>query len=192
MTPSNLIFGNNGKNHGSGFSLRRQSTIIALLLVLLSCSACSLFGDEKKRAPAEGEITEAMLDRAAADKAAQEQELASAANTDTAVPSDDQDSAENKADPRQTTAAVVELIWKVPGGNVDKYHLTYGFSEDTLDTELVLNVSELEKMDHPEFGPVYRYILSGVPSGKDVFFTLQAENKFGISEKTPPQAAKQE
>jgi hypothetical protein len=185
MTSPKANFGNSAQSHhGASRSKHFTAHFLAILLSVFLISGCSLFSDQKQ-APSEGEITEEMLDQAASAKA--EQEAVSDFPSGISI-----DPSEETPEPKQTTAAVVELIWKVPSGKIDAYHLAYGYSKDDISTEVILKVSDLEQMDHPEFGPVFRYILSGVPSGKDVFFTLQAENEFGISEKTPPQEAKQE
>ncbi|MCB0360361.1 MAG: hypothetical protein KDD44_12020 [Bdellovibrionales bacterium] len=80
----------------------------------------------------------------------------------------------------------VELIWQVPGEAVEVYHIFYGLNPSNLDREVVVEVSELEKYDHPSFGPVFRYYLTSAPDGKTIWVSLQAENKFGKSPRSEP------
>lgn len=87
----------------------------------------------------------------------------------------------------QTQSAVVdsssalELLWQVPGEAVDTYHIHYGRTRTNLDMNVNVSVTELEKYDHPQYGPVFRYRLPGVTSAEKVYLSLQAENHAGIS-----------
>ena len=76
----------------------------------------------------------------------------------------------------------VEILWQVPMKPVEIYHLNYGFSADRLDRSLTIPIDKLEKFDDPAHGPVFRYRLAGVPSDRDVFVTMRAENHMGVSE----------
>lgn len=80
----------------------------------------------------------------------------------------------------------VELLWQVPNASVTAYHLSYGFDRIVLDNQLRIPINELEKIDHPTYGPVFRYYLNDVPVDKDVFISLALENAYGISKKTEP------
>ena len=75
----------------------------------------------------------------------------------------------------------VEVVWQVPLKPVEVYHLRYGFSPTALNEEIVVPIDKLEKSDHPAFGPVYKYQLRNVSAERDVFVTLQAENRLGTS-----------
>lgn len=76
----------------------------------------------------------------------------------------------------------IEIIWEVPRKPVEVYHLTYGLKEDSLDREVTIPIEKLEKLDHPAFGPVFRYRLRDVTPNQDVFVSMRAENRLGISE----------
>lgn len=80
--------------------------------------------------------------------------------------------------------SVLELVWLVPEGIVTKYLLTYGFDQDNVNTKLEVSVSELQTSLHPKYGQIYKYLLTGIPSGKKVYYKLQAGNIFGYSEPT--------
>ena len=80
----------------------------------------------------------------------------------------------------------VEVMWRVPTDPVEKYYILYGADEAALDKKVELQVKDIQKLDHPKFGPVFRYELRQVPIDKTLFISLQAENRFGVSAPTPP------
>jgi len=82
--------------------------------------------------------------------------------------------------------STVELLWQVPTEAVEKYHIHYGLEPDHLDNHIEIPVSELEKIDHPKHGPVYRYELKEIPAGRAIYLSLSAENKYGISDASNP------
>ncbi|HQH29083.1 MAG TPA: hypothetical protein PLP17_16940, partial [Oligoflexia bacterium] len=53
----------------------------------------------------------------------------------------------------------VELLWQVPGEAVEKYYIFYGSDAQNLAQRAEVPVSQLEKIDHPVHGPLYRYVL---------------------------------
>jgi hypothetical protein len=81
----------------------------------------------------------------------------------------------------------VEILWQVPGEAVEKYYLRYGTDDAVLDTSVVIMVRELDKIDHPDYGPLFRYVVSGVPAKQTIYFTIQAENQYGLSPASPVQ-----
>lgn len=80
----------------------------------------------------------------------------------------------------------VEVMWRVPTDPVEKYYILYGTDEAKLDKQVELAVKDIQKIDHPKFGPVFRYELKQIPSDKTLFISLKAENRFGVSAPTPP------
>ena len=80
----------------------------------------------------------------------------------------------------------VEGMWRVPTDPVEKYYILYGTDEARLDKQVELSVKDIQKIDHPKFGPVFRYELKQIPSDKTLFISLKAENRFGVSAPTPP------
>lgn len=84
-------------------------------------------------------------------------------------------------------SSLVEVFWQVPTEAVEKYHLYYGLDPDALDNHVEVAVNELEKIDHPKLGPVFRYEIKAIPANKPIFLSLQAENKSGrLSDRTHP------
>ena len=86
-----------------------------------------------------------------------------------------------------TTLSSVEILWQVPGEAVEYYYLRYGTDSGKLDKKDKIAVKDLEKIDHPEHGPLFKYVISGVPAEQTIYFTIQAENQFGLSPESPVQ-----
>ncbi len=76
----------------------------------------------------------------------------------------------------------IEIIWEIPSQTVDGYLLKYGFSAGELTLEKRLPLEEIERYVHPSFGPVYRYILHGIPAEKRVYVALATVQDDEISE----------
>lgn len=86
---------------------------------------------------------------------------------------------------RQTAPAersIIEVLWRVPSDGVDTYLLDYGFEENNLDRQIRIPVGELNKIDHPKHGPVFRFELKGIPADRAIYLSLRAENKHGVSD----------
>ncbi|MFN8390508.1 MAG: hypothetical protein U0136_09485 [Bdellovibrionota bacterium] len=81
--------------------------------------------------------------------------------------------------------STVEVLWQVPGEPVEKYHLSYGLDPSHLDNHLEIPVSDLQKIDHPKHGPVFRYELKNAPAHTPIYISLRAENKSKLSDPTP-------
>ena len=84
------------------------------------------------------------------------------------------------------TGSGVEILWKAPAEPVLGYRLSYGLSETKLDNKIELPVSELESVEHPKQGKIYRYIIKNTPLGQPVYFTLEAKNLNGYSVPSKP------
>ncbi len=133
--------------------------VIGLLIAFVSgCSYLGLDGAEDASPALQGPDDGTAVDQGADEKADQELPLGTSS---------------------------IEIVWEVPAEEVTKYHLSYGFSGDDLSQQAVLDVLNLEKIDHPTKGLLYRYVVRGMPSDKNVFFSLKAENRFGISPPSP-------
>ena len=50
----------------------------------------------------------------------------------------------------------------------------YGLSRDNLDQQVRVSVQALEKVEDPQRGAVYRYVLDGVSPDKSVYVALSA------------------
>ena len=88
---------------------------------------------------------------------------------------------------KQLKTGPVELIWQVSGQAVEKYHLSYGYEASRLVKKISIPVTSLEKMDHPTHGPVFRFVLGGIPLDQTLYFTIEAENDYGRSPPSPVQ-----
>ncbi|HMO18875.1 MAG TPA: hypothetical protein PKA63_07960 [Oligoflexia bacterium] len=81
--------------------------------------------------------------------------------------------------------SVLEIVWVVPNDSVDRYRLNYGFDKNNLNNKVDISISQLTKVTHPKYGEVYKYLLTGIPAKKYIYYTLQAGNSHGFSEPTP-------
>lgn len=94
---------------------------------------------------------------------------------------------------KQETLNSLEVLWRVPSEPVEKYYVYYGTEKSKLDKHFSVRVTELKRFDHPDQGPLFRFILPNVPLDKTVYVSLEAENAFGRSSMSqiveiPPQA----
>jgi hypothetical protein len=91
--------------------------------------------------------------------------------------------AENPVQADNTSS--IEVMWQVPGEPVEEYHLYYGIDPQHLDNHIEVPVSELQKIDHPKHGPVFRYELKGVPANRAIYISMRAANKGKLSDPSP-------
>ncbi len=83
-------------------------------------------------------------------------------------------------------AGDVELLWKMnPDRSIRTYHIYYGTNEHNLSEHQVVAVGDLEQVNHPVYGPAYRYRLRGAPRGSELFIALSAENETAESSRSP-------
>ncbi|RMG41643.1 MAG: hypothetical protein D6719_08115, partial [Candidatus Dadabacteria bacterium] len=57
---------------------------------------------------------------------------------------------------------------------------------DQLDNSVTLNTAEIEKIDHPDYGYVYRYRIKNIPSDKTVYIAMASVKDGHSSEKSKP------
>ena len=72
------------------------------------------------------------------------------------------------------TAQDVEIIWQAPSSTVDGFVIHYGFSKEELSFERRINAADLKLLDHPAYGPVYRYSISDLPNDRTVYVSVSA------------------
>jgi len=80
----------------------------------------------------------------------------------------------------------VELIWEIPTSSVTKYNIYFGDSRDNLSLYKTVMVSDLERLRHDQFGPVFRYVVTGLTKKCGIYVSLEAENAAGKSPRTVP------
>lgn len=81
----------------------------------------------------------------------------------------------------------VELVWEIPVEPVTKYHLYFGDTPEALTLHRTVMVSDLERLQHERFGPVFRYVVTGLSKKCGLYVSIEAENKAGKSPKTEAQ-----
>ena len=164
----------------------RFLTLFIFLCAVSLAAGCSLSSSDTDAESPEESSAEAVSEAPAAEPASTE----TSASSDSSESDSDAAAAEEEpAAPAAETEAVssVEILWQVPGEAVEKYYLRYGVKEDALDKSVTIPVRELDKIDHPDYGPLFRYLISGVPAEKTIYFTIQAENQYGLSPESPVQ-----
>jgi hypothetical protein len=68
----------------------------------------------------------------------------------------------------------IEILWQVPAESVDGYVIRWGTQREALTSEKKISLSEIQKLKHPDFGEVYRYIIQGVNTPDQLYVTLAA------------------
>jgi hypothetical protein len=80
----------------------------------------------------------------------------------------------------------IELIWLIPGVAVDVYELSYGESPADLKEHIQLQAADLETLDHPDHGPVYRYLLKAENWSGPICYSILAKSSYGNSDTSAP------
>ena len=102
---------------------------------------------------------------------------------ETALDSEATSSFEQRAvTPTPPRANDVEIIWEIPKKAVEGFVIHYGTNGKQLSEELQVLSAELEKFDHPEFGPVYRYYLRNQAPNASLFVSISAFDENGVSD----------
>lgn len=82
---------------------------------------------------------------------------------------------------RRATVDGIEVTWEVPAEETDGFVIRYGNDPANLDSERVVEVSELRRETDSQYGPVYRYVIVGVPPGKQIYVAIAARRGEFIS-----------
>lgn len=68
----------------------------------------------------------------------------------------------------------IEVTWIVPKESVDAFVLRYGFSKDSLNKEVRVSLSDLQKREDPDYGAVYHYVIAPIDKEAHVFVSIAA------------------
>lgn len=100
------------------------------------------------------------------------------------TPSSETYSAQNQNDLKagSETRHGLQVTWQVPSEGVDGFVLRYGAHPDSLKDERRLPISSLSQVDDPEFGPVFRYIISDIDPRSSLYVAVAAYKGDRISE----------
>lgn len=142
--------------------MKRPLFLILLSSVSLLVSGCSLF----ESAPAAQD--------------AQQKAPGSISESDVAV-----DSRVTSAT-RHSTVDGIEVTWEVPSEETDGFIIRYGSDPTRMNSEVSVKNAELRREDDSQYGPVYRYVIVGVPSGKSLFVSIAARRGEFLSNFSPP------
>ncbi len=80
----------------------------------------------------------------------------------------------------------IVITWQVPSAEIDAFLLRYGFSKESLTNQIRVAVGELEKKTDPQYGPVYKYSLKGIPADKDLFVSIASVRGTQTSPESEP------
>ena len=86
----------------------------------------------------------------------------------------------------EKTEAGIEVTWEVPSDPVDGFVLRYGEDRANLSKEATILRSELREERDPQYGPVYRYILSNIPSSGVVYVSVASFKGDTVSDFSEP------
>ncbi len=87
--------------------------------------------------------------------------------------------------PTESPYSKVELIWAVPPQSVEAFVIYYGTDAATLDQQVKVVVTDLDKYEDPEKGQVFRYVLDNLPKKQSVFFSVAPVSGETVSERSP-------
>jgi len=150
----------------SPFSNIRIFLCCAAMLLL---SACGLFGD-KQPVAVEDEGSEAK-------QTAAKQEPRPERRKTTTVDVEKLQSADEAA------RSEIEIMWGIPSDPVEGFVIRYGYEEERLEFSETIQAAQVEKLEDPVHGFVYRHHLKNIPSDKEIFLTISA---FKQNEESPP------
>ena len=75
----------------------------------------------------------------------------------------------------------VEIVWAAPEENVDKFIIRYGFTPNNLQYEEAIESSFVERVEDPEQGVVYRYVLHNIKPDTDIYVSLASMHQGSVS-----------
>jgi hypothetical protein len=68
----------------------------------------------------------------------------------------------------------IEVAWKIPSDPVDGYIIRYGATPDSLPNEVRVSIIEIREEQDPELGPVFRYLIKGIPDTRRIYVSIAA------------------
>lgn len=82
----------------------------------------------------------------------------------------------------QKTATGAEVTWEVPSEPTDGFIIRYGENPARLSKEVKILTAELQEKQDPEYGPVYRYIISDISADNSIYVSIAAFKGDAISD----------
>ena len=68
----------------------------------------------------------------------------------------------------------IEIAWKIPSDPVDGYIIRYGATPDSLPNEVKVSIIEIREEQDLELGPVFRYLIKGIPDTRRIYVSIAA------------------
>lgn len=75
----------------------------------------------------------------------------------------------------------VEIIWGIPDAPVDSYQIEYQLEGARKVQKLEVSTTSIDKIDHPNHGYVFRYLLDQIPPGKGLKVRITGKYKGDLS-----------
>lgn len=79
-----------------------------------------------------------------------------------------------KVAPPPESGQGIEVAWKIPSDPVDGYIIRYGSTPDSLNNEIKVSIIQVREEQDPELGPVFRYVIKGVPDSRRIYVSIAA------------------
>lgn len=142
------------RRHSAGHRRFRKYLAAFLAVQLTGCAV--LFGVPREEGASSGEITE---------RSTYPQRSGTRRPMQTTV-------GVQRLDRVPKTQSGIEIIWEIPKEPVKGFVLNYGYSPDRLEFHLRLDAQNIQRVSHPQYGEVYRYVLESVPGDRSVFVSI--------------------
>lgn len=82
-------------------------------------------------------------------------------------------------------SSIIELRWTVPTNPVDGFVVSYGFEDEPLNNRITVPLSQLEREEKTEHGPVYRYLLKDIPRDRELQVSIASYRGENVSLPSP-------
>lgn len=81
------------------------------------------------------------------------------------------------------TVSAIEVLWEVPTEPVEGFVVRYGQAHEELSVERRLTVADIERVEDPTRGRLYRFVIEGIPTTQRLFLSIAA---FNGGQESPP------
>ncbi len=68
----------------------------------------------------------------------------------------------------------IEVTWEAPSEPTDGFVIRYGEDKTRLLREVIVSSAELHEENDPQYGPVYRYTITGIAHDRPIFVSIAA------------------
>jgi hypothetical protein len=68
----------------------------------------------------------------------------------------------------------VEIMWHIPTDPVEGFVVKYGFERSSINEETRILTKDLEQVETPQFGKVFRFVLGNIPVDRPLYISIAA------------------